>query len=114
VVRHGRWSLLECGPAWYSNWTHDCIVAFGWQGANAERMLVAVNYAPNQSQCRLRLPFPDLAGRSCLLQDQISSVVYDRDGDELQSQGLFVDLHPWEASVFASSVCPAQLGDTRT
>jgi hypothetical protein len=26
---------------------------------------------------------------------------YERDGDELQSPGLFVDLRPWQASVFA-------------
>jgi hypothetical protein len=60
-----------------------------------------VNYAPNQSQCRLRLPFPDLAGKAWLLQDQISAARYDRDGNELHSLGLFVDLQPWQASVFA-------------
>ena len=88
-------------PAWDGNWTNDCFVAFGWQGADGERLLVAVNYAPNQSQCRLRLPFPGLGGKSWLLQDQISSDSYERDGNELESQGLFVDLRPWQASVFA-------------
>ncbi len=100
VVRDGEWQLLECIPAWDGNWTNDCFVAFGWQGADGERLLVAVNYASNQSQCRLRLPFPGLGGKSWLLQDQISSVGYERDGNELQSQGLFVDLRPWQASVF--------------
>ena len=28
----------------------------------SERLLVAVNYAPNQSQCYVRLPFADLGG----------------------------------------------------
>ncbi len=42
-----------------------------------------------------------LAGKSWLLQDQISSDTYERDGNELRSQGLFVDLRPWRASVFA-------------
>ena len=73
VVRDGQWQLLECAPAWDGNWTNDCFVAFAWQGADGERLLVAVNYAPNQSQCRLRLPFPDLGGKSWRLQDQISS-----------------------------------------
>ena len=101
VVRDGNWQLLECAPAWDGNWTNDCVVAFCWQGADGERLVVAVNYAPNQSQCRLRLPFEGLGGKSWLLQDQISSDSYERDGDELGSPGSFVDLRPWQASVFA-------------
>ncbi|MGO9464701.1 MAG: alpha-amylase family glycosyl hydrolase [Isosphaeraceae bacterium] len=101
VVRDGNWQLLECAPAWDGNWTNDCFVAFCWQGADGERLVVVVNYAPNQSQCRLRLPFEGLGGKSWLLQGQISSDTYERDGNELQSQGLFVDLRPWQASAFA-------------
>jgi Alpha amylase, catalytic domain len=101
VVREGMWQLLECAVAWDGNWTNDCFVAFGWQGADGERLLVAVNYAPNQSQCRLRLPFPGLGGKSWLLQDQLNFESFERDGDELETQGLFVDLRPWQASVFA-------------
>jgi len=101
VVRDGQWQLLECAPAWDGNWTNDCFVAFAWQGPGEERLLVAVNYAPNQSQSRLRLPFRDLAARSWRLQDQLNPATYDRDGNELQSQGLFVELRPWQASVFS-------------
>lgn len=100
VVRDGQWALLECAPAWDGNWTNDCFVAFAWQGAGNERLLVVVNYAPNQSQCRVRLPFPGLAGKTWQLQDQLSAATYDRDGNELQRQGLFVDLRPWQASAF--------------
>ncbi len=103
VVRDGEWQLLECAPAWDGNWTNDCFVAFGWQSADGERLLGAVNYAANQGQCRIRLPFPGLGSKSWLLQDQISSASYERDGNELQSQGLFVDLRPWQASVFSLS-----------
>ena len=63
VVRDGQWQLLECVPAWDGNWTYDCFVAFAWQGPDGERLLVAVNYAPNQSQCRVRLPFAIWAER---------------------------------------------------
>ena len=60
VVRDGQWQLLECVPAWDGNWTWDCFLAFAWQGPGGERLLVTVNYAPNQSQCYVRLPFADL------------------------------------------------------
>jgi hypothetical protein len=101
VVRDGTWQLLECAPAWDGNWTHDCFVAFAWQGGDGARLLAAVNYAGNQSQCRLRVPFPGLGGKSWLLMDQLSSDSFERDGDELETHGLFVDLRPWQASVFA-------------
>ena len=45
------WQLLDCTPAWEGNWTWDCFLAFAWQGPGDERLLVTVNYAPNQSQC---------------------------------------------------------------
>ena len=70
VVRDGRWQLLECAAAWDGNWTCDCFIAFAWQGPGGERMLVAVNYADNQSQCYVRLPFADLGGKTWRLRDR--------------------------------------------
>ena len=40
-----------------------------WHSPDGRRLLVAVNYAANQSQCYARLPFSDLAGRTVRLQD---------------------------------------------
>jgi glycosidase len=101
VLRDGQWQLLECMPAWEGNWTSDCFLAFAWQGPGRERLLVAVNYAPNQSQCYVRLPFADLGGSQWLLQDQLEAVAYDREGGDLQSHGLYLDAQPWQSSVFA-------------
>jgi hypothetical protein len=99
VVHNGQWQLLECIPAWEGNWTWDCFLAFAWQVRGGERLLVTVNYAPNQSQCYVRLPF-DLGGGAWRLQDQMEDVGYDRDGSDLQSRGLYLDVPPWQASVF--------------
>jgi hypothetical protein len=101
LVRDGQWQLLECRPAWEGNWTWDCFLAFAWQGSSGERLLVAVNYAPNQSQCYIRLPFTDLAGSQWRLQDQMGTVIYDRDGSDLQTRGLYLDEPPWKACVFS-------------
>jgi glycosidase len=105
VVRDGRWQLIECTAAWESNWTSDCFLAFAWQGSAGEGLVVAVNYAPNQSQCYVRLPFSDLGNRCWRLQDEMGSAVYDRDGNDLQSRGLFLDMVPWQASVFSLAPC---------
>jgi glycosidase len=100
VVRNGQWQLVESNPAWDGNWTSDCFVAFAWQGSKGERLVVAVNYAPNQSQCYLRLPFSDLAGRQWQLQDLIGTASYERKGNELQARGLYLDLPSWQYHVF--------------
>jgi hypothetical protein len=100
TVRDGRWLLLECVPAWAANWTSDCFVAFAWDGPEGERLLVVVNFADNQSQCHVRLPFAGLGGHTWRLTDRVASATFDRDGDSLQTQGLFVDLPPWGYHIF--------------
>ncbi len=62
---------------------------------------MTVNYAPNQSQCYVRLPFQDLGGSQWRFQDRIGETSYDRDGNDLLSRGLYLDVPPWQASVFA-------------
>lgn len=100
TVRDGEWKLLECTPAWDGNWTADCFVASCWNGSNGDMILVAVNYASNQSQCRVRLTDPKLHGSHWQLKDQLSEAVYDRDGNEMVSAGLYLDMTPWQAQVF--------------
>jgi glycosidase len=100
TVRQGEWQLLEGVPAWEGNWTWDCFLAFAWQGAGEERLLVTVNYAGNQSQCYVRLPFTDLGKAQWQLTDLLGDATYVRDGDDLQTRGLFLDVPPWQASVF--------------
>jgi glycosidase len=101
TVRDGQWQLLECAPAWDGNWTSDCFVAFSWLGTGGERLLVAVNYAPNQSQCYVRLPFADLGDGQRRLQDLIGAATYDRKGNDLQAGGLYLDMTPWQTAVFS-------------
>jgi Alpha amylase, catalytic domain len=100
AFRDGRWQLLECTPAWDGNWTHDCFIVSTWQGADDGRFVVAVNFAPNQSQCHVRLPFSNLAGKQWSLQDQLSPSTYAWSGDDLVNRGLFLDMAPWQACVF--------------
>jgi hypothetical protein len=101
VVRAGGWQLLECFPAWEGNWTSDGFLAFTWHAPGEERLLATVNYAGNQSQCYVRLPFPDLGSGRWRLTDLLGNARYDRDGDDLRRRGLYLDVPPWQASVFS-------------
>jgi hypothetical protein len=101
TMRDGQWQLLECTPAWDGNWTWDCFLIFSWRGTGGERLLVVVNYAASQSQCYVRLPFAELSNGPWRLQDLLGDATYDRDGGDLQARGLYLDVAPWQASVFS-------------
>jgi len=69
-----------------------------------------VNYAPLQSQGYVRLSFADLGGHSWMLEDQLGGPSFERDGDELNSRGLYVDLAPWRYHAFALKAQSAPAG----
>jgi hypothetical protein len=62
---------------------------------------LTVNYAPNQGQCYVRLPFPDLGKARWRLHDLMGSATYDRDGGDLLSRGLYLDEGPWQCHAFS-------------
>jgi hypothetical protein len=106
ALRSGDWQLLECAPAWDGNWTLDCFITYFWQGADDERLLVVVNYAANQSQCYIRIPFPNLRDQQWRLEDLLSDARYDRDGNDLEARGLYLDMAPWGYHVFKLQKTP--------
>ena len=104
VFRDGNWRLLECKPSWYDNNTWDSFIVFVWEGKNGGRALVVVNYSPYAGQCYVPLPFKDLAGQTIRLKDMMNAASYDRDGSELLSEGLFLDMPAWGYHVFEISI----------
>lgn len=100
IVRAGEWQLLDCVPAWEGNPTWDSFLAWSWRRQIDERWLIAVNYASHRGQCYVRLPFPELAGRTVRFADLMSAACYERDGHELATRGLYLDLAPWDRHVF--------------
>jgi hypothetical protein len=100
AVRRGEWKLLECVPAWDDNGSFDAFIAYSWKHRDDARLVVAVNYSSHPSQCYVRLPFPDLGSGRCRLCDVLGSGEYERDGNDLQSQGLYLDVPAWQCHIF--------------
>ena len=92
--------LLDCTPAWQDNWTWDGFVSFGWSDEERLRLLVAVNYSANRSQCYVRMPFIELQGKSVVLRDLLGTETYERSGDDILTKGLYLDLPAWGYNVF--------------
>ena len=105
VPREDEWQLLECAPAWEWNPTSEGFIVFAWQGApDQKRLLVTVNYAGNQGQCYVKLPFEGLADHLVGFHDLMGLARYDRGGNDLVSQGLYLDLPAWGYHVFEMNV----------
>jgi hypothetical protein len=100
VVRCGQWQLLECVPAWQGNGSCDAFIACAWQDSGGGRLIVAANYASHPSQCYVQLPFSDLDSGRWRLQDLLGEAQYERDGNDLKSRGLYLDVPPWQYHVF--------------
>jgi len=100
ALRDGAWSLLECTPAWPGNASHGQYIAWCWQDAGERWLCAAVNFAALPGQCFVRLPMPQLAGRTLRFRDLLAPVEYERPGDDLLQRGLYLDLPPWGHHLF--------------
>lgn len=100
AIRDGQWQLLECKLAWDGNWTSDCFICFGWYAPGQVPLIAVVNYSGNQSQCYVPIPFEEIRGHTVHMQDLLNRIVYDRDGDELFSRGIYLDMPAWGYHAF--------------
>ena len=92
-LRGGEWRLCDC-TGWPDNDTYRELVSWCWSNPG-ERHLVVVNLSDAPAQARVRLPWADLAGGQWTLSDRLSGQRFERAGEELASDGLYVGLDPW-------------------
>ena len=100
-VRAGGWRLRQASGR-PDNQSCANLVAWSWAGnRNGDRHLVVINLSGQPAQARIPLGWPDLPGRGWRLTDILGTSVFKRDGGELASPGLFVDLGPWQFHLLA-------------
>ena len=92
-LRGSEWQLCE-RTGWPDNSSYLNLVAWCWSQGEA-RYVVVVNLSEYPAQARVQLPWDELAGRTWQLKDVLSSALFDRDGGEMQLEGLYVDLPAW-------------------
>jgi hypothetical protein len=54
-----------------------------------------------QGQCYVQWPFVELNNGHLRLEDLTGDATYDREGDDLQAHGLYLDVPPCQAHVFS-------------
>ncbi len=89
----GAWSLCE-RTGWPDNPGYLNLVSWCRQKGDS-RCLIVVNLSDVPSQGNVRVPWEDLKGKMWRLKDIFTTEVYERDGEEMYGQGLYVDLPAW-------------------
>ena len=90
----GDWRLCDC-TGWPDNDSYRRLVAWCWAASNS-RHLVVVNLSDAAAQARVHIPCQDdLRGAAWTLSDALTGQSFERDGDELADEGLYVGLDPW-------------------
>lgn len=98
VFREGQWSLCE-RTGWPDNASFQNLVAWSWQKDN-ERYLIGVNLSDCSVQARVQVSWARTDGGAWRLIDALSGATYARNGDEMLSPGLYVELGPWNYYLF--------------
>jgi len=104
VFRNGYWSLCE-RAGWPDNSSFQNLVAWSWVKGD-DRRLIVVNLSDSSVQARVQVPWRDERGETWRLTDVLSGAAYDREGDEMLSPGLYVELAPWDCNFFQCDRLP--------
>jgi hypothetical protein len=91
LFHDGDWSLCE-RSGWPDNPSFQNLVTWSWQKSD-QRCVIAVNLSDSPLQALIHIPWA--AGKTWNLSDVLSNVTYTRDGDDMASRGLYLELAPW-------------------
>ena len=83
--------------------THLAITAVQWQRYGEVKAfdLVVVSNSKERVQGNIKITAQGVKNGTWLLQDRLSPERWERDGDDLASHGLYVDLPPHAAQIFS-------------
>jgi len=101
IFRGGEWKLCEC-EGWPDNPSFQNLVAWSWV-KGSDRRLIVVNLSDSTVRARVRVLWNEVHGQIWRLTDTLSNASYDRDGDEIASSGLYVELAPWSCHFLQGS-----------
>ncbi|HEY6290221.1 MAG TPA: alpha-amylase family glycosyl hydrolase [Terriglobia bacterium] len=97
----GEWTLCP-RSGWPDNPSYLNVLAWTWL-KDDERCLIVVNLSDRAAQAQVQVPW-DGRERTWRLDDALSGAAYERNGYEMLSPGLYVQLGPWSYHLFQCRV----------
>jgi glycosidase len=89
----GTWRLCDV-TGWDDNQSCQNLLAWAWEDGD-HLALIVVNYSETPSQGRVRMPWPEIDRTQWRMRDPMSGQDFERDGEEIEREGLYVDLPAW-------------------
>jgi hypothetical protein len=93
LFHEGDWRLCE-RTGWSDNTSFQNILAWSWRRGE-DFCLAVVNLSDGAAQANVQIGWDEIRGKSWRLNDTFSGALFERDGDQMLSPGLYVDLQPW-------------------
>jgi len=98
IFNSGNWQILETFSSWFNNETNKNILAWLWTNKN-DKYLITVNFSEHLSTCRVKLELNTL-DEVVELNDLLNNQIYLRSSEEIQSEGLYIELKPYQNHIF--------------
>jgi hypothetical protein len=98
IFLDGEWKLCE-RSGWPDNSSFQDVVAWSWVKDN-DRCLIVVNLSDKTVQAHVRVPWEEVSKTTWRLTDALSDANYERNGWEMLTPGLYVELGPWGCHFF--------------
>jgi hypothetical protein len=90
----GEWQMSNV-YGWPDNQSYRNILSWNWQQGN-KRVLIVINLSDWKSQAQVHVPWSNSQTVTWHLTDLLSNEVFEREGRDLDANGLYVDMHPWQ------------------
>ena len=99
-LRQGEWWLCWT-TGWPDNESHRAFVASTWR-TEKSFALVVVNLTGGDADGMVHFPFDEWRGRSVRFVDEVTGEAFERDGEDIAANGLYVRLAGWHAHILVT------------
>lgn len=99
-VGSGTGTVLQPRCAWPENASAECFIAVQWHSGKPAWDLVVVNLGAHRGQCYVTLTFPGLRNHNWEMVDRLGTENYQRFGEDLETNGLYLDVPAHGAQLF--------------
>lgn len=101
IFHQGTWSFQNVDTGFDNPPTNWRLVAWKWT-LQSQKVLCVINYSDTLGQGRVVLPdaLPVNGNSTIPVTDLLTQTVFPRNVSDLQTQGLYIILQPWQAQFF--------------
>lgn len=105
IFHDGDWLLLEMSSSWPGNDSHSNLIAWQWR-SETQHFIIVVNFGTERSQGRLHIPECIFCDQKVVMYDHVSGNYFSSVGNEVDSEGLFIELGPYHSHILELEVFP--------